>query len=159
MDLFDVLIQNRGVNKRGLFTVAQLERARNNFVARLARACSLCSTPRYVMDLTEAKDGGVMKEVTKEGTGELPAAGMKCELEYTGKLDNGKVFDSGDISFPLGAGHVIKGWDMGVAGMKVGGERKLVIPPALAYGAAGTPGGPIPPNARLTFDVKLLNVD
>ena len=67
--------------------------------------------------------------------------------------------DSGDISFPLGAGHVIKGWDMGVAGMKVGGERKLVIPPALAYGAAGTPGGPIPPNARLTFDVKLLNVD
>ena len=59
----------------------------------------------------------------------------------------------------MGAGHVIKGWDMGVAGMKVGGERKLVIPPALAYGATGTPGGPIPPNARLTFDVKLLNVE
>ena len=67
------------------------------------------------MDLTEAKDGGVLKEVTKEGTGELPAAGMKCELEYTGKLDSGKVFDTtkdsvtGSFEFKLGKGEVIKG--------------------------------------------------
>ena len=68
-------------------------------------------------------------------TPNLPAllqTGDTVKVQYSGKLDNGKVFDSGDISFPLGAGHVIKGWDLGVNGMKVGEERKLVIPPAVS---------------------------
>ena len=115
--------------------------------------------PATLLGKTQFLAGGLEVIDKKEGSGEAATAGKTVKVQYSGKLDNGKVFDSGDISFPLGAGHVIKGWDMGVAGMKVGGERKLVIPPALAYGAAGTPGGPIPPNARLTFDVKLLNVD
>merc|ERR1712216_790090 len=115
--------------------------------------------PAALLGKTQFLAGGLEVIDKKEGSGDAATAGKTVKVQYSGKLDNGKVFDSGDISFPLGAGHVIKGWDMGVAGMKVGGERKLVIPPALAYGAAGTPGGPIPPNARLTFDVKLLNVD
>lgn len=82
---------------------------------------------------------------------------------YTGKLDNGTVFDSTDknggrpFKFTLGAGQVIKGWDQGVAGMKIGEKRQLVIPPDLAYGAQGA-GGTIPPNATLTFEVQLLGI-
>merc|ERR1712216_338176 len=105
-----------------------------------------------------AMPGGLQVTTLKDGNGAVAAAGDTVKVKYSGKLDNGKVFDSGDISFPLGAGHVIKGWDIGVDGMKVGEKRKLVIPPQLAYGATGTPGGPIPPNARLTFDVTLLHV-
>mmetsp|Transcript_4632 Transcript_4632/g.10260 ORF Transcript_4632/g.10260 Transcript_4632/m.10260 type:complete len:124 (-) Transcript_4632:19-390(-) len=78
------------------------------------------------------------------------------QVHYTGKLKDGQVFDSGDISFAFGQGQVIKGWDQGLLGMRQGGERKLVIPPELAYGKAGTPGGPIPPDATLYFDVKLI---
>jgi len=84
------------------------------------------------------------------------------KVHYTGWLTNGKKFDSSaggqPFAFMLGAGQVIKGWDEGVAGMKVGGKRQLRIPPELAYGAGGTPGGPIPPNATLIFDVQLLDV-
>ena len=86
------------------------------------------------MDLT-AKDGGVLKEVTKEGAGELPAAGMKCELEYTGKLDSGKVFDTtkdsvtGSFEFKLGKGEVISGWDLAVATMKKGEKATVTIKP------------------------------
>ena len=100
------------------------------------------------------------------GTGEAAASGKKVSVHYTGWLfDNGakgKKFDSskdrGDpFIFPLGQGHVIKGWDEGVAGMKVGGKRQLTIPPDLGYGARGA-GGVIPPNATLLFDVELLDV-
>ena len=115
-------------------------------------------TPSVLMARTTMMAGGLEVTTIKEGGGETAAAGDNVKVQYSGKLANGKVFDSGDISFPLGAGHVIKGWDLGVNGMKVGEERKLVIPSSLAYGATGTPGGPIPPNAELTFDVKLLNV-
>ena len=81
---------------------------------------------------------------------------------YTGWLTNGTKFDSSvdrrdPFSFPIGAGKVIRGWDEGVAGMKVGGKRKLTIPPQLGYGARGA-GGVIPPNATLVFDVELLEV-
>jgi FKBP-type peptidyl-prolyl cis-trans isomerase len=96
------------------------------------------------------------------GTGEVAVAGKTVNVHYTGWLENGKKFDSsvdrGQVfSFPLGAGRVIKGWDEGVQGMKVGGKRKLTIPSNLGYGPQGA-GGVIPPNATLIFDVELLGV-
>jgi FKBP-type peptidyl-prolyl cis-trans isomerase len=96
------------------------------------------------------------------GTGALAVAGKTTTVHYTGWLTNGQKFDSSvdrgqPFSFPLGSGRVIKGWDEGVQGMKVGGKRKLTIPSALGYGARGA-GGVIPPNATLIFDVELLGV-
>ena len=94
------------------------------------------------------------------GDGQEATPGTKVSVNYKGELDNGKEFDSsygrGPFEFSLGAGMVIKGWDEGVAGMKVGGKRKLVIPPELGYGSRGI--GPIPPNSVLTFEVELLGV-
>jgi FKBP-type peptidyl-prolyl cis-trans isomerase len=88
--------------------------------------------------------------------------GHMVTVNYKGTLMDGTVFDSTEnkapFSFPLGAGRVIKGWDEGVAGMFVGEKRRLVIPPELGYGPDGTPGGPIPPNATLIFEVQLLDV-
>jgi peptidylprolyl isomerase len=100
------------------------------------------------------------------GTGATPKSGQTCVMHYTGWLyengQKGKKFDSSldrgqPFAFPLGGGQVIKGWDQGVAGMKVGGKRTLIIPPELGYGARGA-GGVIGPNATLMFDVELLNV-
>jgi peptidylprolyl isomerase len=95
------------------------------------------------------------------GNGPEAKAGQTVVVNYRGTLENGKEFDSsygrGPFSFPLGAGRVIKGWDEGVAGMQVGGKRKLVIPPDLAYGERGA-GGVIPPNATLVFEVELLEI-
>jgi peptidylprolyl isomerase len=101
---------------------------------------------------------------TVVGTGASPKAGQICVMHYTGWLyqngAKGKKFDSSvdrgqPFEFPIGTGRVIKGWDEGVASMKVGGKRTLVIPPELGYGARGA-GGVIPPNATLIFDVELL---
>ena len=96
------------------------------------------------------------------GAGDVAVAGKTVSVHYTGWLENGKKFDSSvdrgqPFSFPLGAGRVIKGWDEGVQGMKVGGKRKLTIPSDLGYGSRGA-GGVIPPNATLIFDVELLAV-
>jgi peptidylprolyl isomerase len=95
------------------------------------------------------------------GDGAEAVAGETVVVNYRGTLANGTEFDSsygrGPFSFPLGGGRVIQGWDEGVAGMKVGGKRKLVIPPDLAYGERGA-GGVIPPNATLTFEVELLRI-
>ena len=99
------------------------------------------------------------------GSGTEAVAGKKVSVHYTGWLqsDNTKFDSSVDrgqpFEFQLGAGQVIRGWDEGVAGMKVGGKRKLIIPSELGYGSTGTPGGPIPPNATLVFDVELLGVN
>ena len=106
---------------------------------------------------------GLSHEDTLVGTGPSPAAGQTCVMHYTGWLwvdgQKGAKFDSsvdrGPFSFPLGQGRVIKGWDEGVASMKVGGKRTLLIPPELGYGARGA-AGVIPPNATLLFEVELL---
>ena len=107
--------------------------------------------------------GGLQVDEVKPGEGAIATRGKTVSVHYTGRLTDGTKFDSSldrgqPIDFPLGAGVVIKGWDMGIEGMKVGGKRKLTIPPDLAYGARGTPGGPIPPNATLVFDVELVGV-
>jgi FKBP-type peptidyl-prolyl cis-trans isomerase len=96
------------------------------------------------------------------GTGPTAIAGKPVTVHYTGWLIDGKKFDSSldhgkPFTFPLGGGRVIKGWDEGVAGMKVGGKRQLRIPPELGYGARGA-GAVIPPNATLIFDVELIDV-
>jgi peptidylprolyl isomerase len=109
---------------------------------------------------------GLSYEDTRAGTGETPKTGQTCVMHYTGWLweneQKGAKFDSSldrgrPFTFPIGAGRVIRGWDEGVATMKVGGQRTLLIPPDLGYGARGA-GGTIPPNATLLFEVELLEL-
>jgi peptidylprolyl isomerase len=109
---------------------------------------------------------GLQYADTKEGTGASPKTGQICVMDYTGWLyengAKGKKFDSSvdrgtPFEFPIGQGRVIKGWDEGVATMKVGGKRTLIIPPQLGYGSRGA-GGVIPPNATLIFDVELIAI-
>lgn len=107
-------------------------------------------------------DSGLQYVDLKEGTGVAAKKGDTVEVHYTGWLKDGKKFDSSldrgrPFSFNLGAGMVIKGWDEGVAGMKPGGKRKLIIPSELGYGKRGA-GEAIPPDAELTFEVELLKI-
>lgn len=104
---------------------------------------------------------------TKVGNGETARAGQTAVVHYTGWLyiagEKGRQFDSSrtrgqPFAFPVNGGRVIKGWDEGVTGMKTGGQRTLIIPPQLAYGAQGAGGGVIPPNATLIFDVELMEL-
>jgi FKBP-type peptidyl-prolyl cis-trans isomerase FkpA len=124
------------------------------------------TTERIIMPLITT-DSGLQYDDLVVGGGDTAKAGQYVTVHYTGWLQNadgstGKKFDSSKdrndpFAFPLGAGHVIKGWDEGVQGMQVGGQRRLIIPGALGYGARGA-GGDIPPNATLIFDVELLAV-
>ena len=109
---------------------------------------------------THTTASGIIIEDITIGSGAEAGAGQEVTVHYTGWLTSGEKFDSSKdrddpFVFPLGGGRVIKGWDEGVQGMKVGGKRKLTIPPALGYGAHGA-GGVIPPNATLVFEVELL---
>ncbi|HET8574588.1 MAG TPA: FKBP-type peptidyl-prolyl cis-trans isomerase [Candidatus Paceibacterota bacterium] len=113
---------------------------------------------------SQAGEGQLMISDITVGTGTEAEQGDTVFVTYTGTLANGTVFDASSkhggqpFSFTLGSGQVIPGWEQGILGMKVGGKRKLVIPPSLAYGANGIPGA-IPPNATLTFVVELTNVE
>jgi len=116
--------------------------------------------PKPAAQMTTTPSGLQYRDVVV-GKGAQPKNGDTVVVNYTGRFTNGKVFDTSvgkqPFEFKLGRGEVIKGWDEGVASMHVGGKRKLVIPPALAYGAGGYPRV-IPPNSTLTFDVELLNI-
>lgn len=114
-----------------------------------------------VFTLNLFADEELLIQDTKIGTGKEAYRGTTVTVHYTGKLTNGKVFDSSvdrgePFSFQLGAGQVIQGWEKGIQGMKEGGKRKLTIPPNLGYGQR--PVGPIPANSILVFDVELLKV-
>ena len=141
----------------------------------LTSACGTAQAPGSApaggdaASVTPAPPAGYVQTELAAGSGTQAAKGAQVTVKYTGwiydasKPDNkGTKFDSTDdhdpITFRLGNGEVIPGWDRGLEGMRVGGKRRLVIPPDLGYGAEGTPGGPIPPNAGLVFDVEMADV-
>ena len=113
------------------------------------------------LDHMTKKPSGLYVLDVVEGTGPQVSAGQRAQVHYTGWLVNGRQVDSSvggePYEFPVGAGRVIAGWDEGVAGMKVGGKRRLVIPPELGYGDVGA-GNVIPPGASLVFDVELVGI-
>ena len=113
------------------------------------------------LDHMTKKPSGLYVLDVKEGSGPTVSAGQVAQVHYTGWLVNGEQFDSSvggsPREFAVGQAQVLAGWDAGVAGMKVGGKRRLVIPPELAYGAEGYPGA-IPPSATLVFDVELMGI-
>lgn len=121
-------------------------------------AQNMANTEENVM----TTDSGLQYVEIEQGDGASPQRGQTVVVHYTGTLEDGTKFDSSrdrnrPFQFKIGVGQVIKGWDEGVASMKVGGRRKLIIPPELGYGARGA-GGVIPPNATLIFDVELLKI-
>jgi FKBP-type peptidyl-prolyl cis-trans isomerase len=126
-----------------------------------SKSAAQAAGPTKVTGVPSKTASGLEYWDIKPGTGPTAQSGHKVQVHYTGWLTSGKKFDSSvggkPFEFTLGAGEVIKGWDVGVAGMKVGGKRQLRIPPELAYGANGYPPV-IPPNSTLIFDVQLMGV-
>ncbi|NBX67792.1 MAG: FKBP-type peptidyl-prolyl cis-trans isomerase [Proteobacteria bacterium] len=119
--------------------------------------------PKAAICKSEKETTTLIKKDLKKGKGKEAKAGTKVKVHYTGCLTNGTKFDSSydhgteGFEFVLGQGQVIKGWDTGVAGMKIGGKRKLIIPSDMGYGESGA--GPIPPKSTLVFEVELLEVN
>lgn len=106
---------------------------------------------------------GLQYEDVVVGSGTMAEPGMNVSVHYTGRLTNGTEFDSSvnsgkPLKFQLGSGYVIPGWEEGIKGMRIGGKRKLTVPPDMGYGKTGTPDGVIPPNATLVFDIELIDV-
>jgi peptidylprolyl isomerase/FKBP-type peptidyl-prolyl cis-trans isomerase FkpA len=137
---------------------------KNDVVATTSKEVATTNTITNITtknNMNEQKIGGMVVVDEVVGTGATAVAGDKVTVDYVGSLTNGKVFDAskprGDqgFSFTLGAGQVIKGWDLGVAGMKVGGKRKLTIPADMAYGSQDVGNGLIPANSTLIFEVEL----
>jgi FKBP-type peptidyl-prolyl cis-trans isomerase FkpA len=137
----------------------------------LAMLCAAASMSHAAAPAAAAEANSLVKIDTVVGTGKEATAGATVRVNYTGWFykpvaprQRGRQFDSSldagrePLEFPLGAGRVIKGWDQGVAGMKVGGKRTLISPSELAYGKKGVGGGAIPPDSDLIFDVELLDV-
>ena len=151
------------MKKTLLITAAAIALAVTTFHSSAAPASKMCAKPpKAATGLTDAKVTKLVKTDFVVGKGATAVAGKMVKVNYIGKLVNGTKFDAScdrgePFEFALGAGQVIKGWDQGVAGMKVGGIRRLVIPSSLGYGAAGA-GGAIPGGAALVFDVELLEV-
>jgi peptidylprolyl isomerase len=136
------------------------------FALVAATIAAAAIAPSALAQPVQTTPSGLQIIDTKPGTGPWPKTGQTCVMHYTGWLyengAKGKKFDSSvdrgaPFEFKIGVGQVIRGWDEGVATMKVGGKRTLIIPPALGYGAQGA-GGLIPPNATLIFDVELLAI-
>jgi FKBP-type peptidyl-prolyl cis-trans isomerase len=135
-------------------------------VLLIAAACSkggAAATEPTTEPTSRTTASGLTIIDVKQGDGEVAGPGDSVTVHYTGKFKDGTKFDSSydrnqPFDFLLGQHQVIAGWDEGVAGMKVGGKRQLIIPPELAYGPGGTPDGTIPPNSTLYFDVELLAV-
>lgn len=141
--------------------------SRRVLAAAVIFGLSAVTLPFAALAQEQVTASGLRYTEVKAGNGETARRGQTAVVHYTGWLmeggQKGRKFDSSrdrgqPFAFPLGAGRVIKGWDEGVAGMKTGGQRTLVIPPQLGYGAAGAGGGVIPPNATLVFDVELIEL-
>lgn len=135
----------------------------DTFVRRVGRWRAVASQNTRIAPLQVTTASGLKYVDLVVGSGERPKQGQLVTVHYTGTLENGQKFDSSfdrgqPIVFPIGMGRVIKGWDEGLMTMRIGGKRKLIIPPDLGYGARGAGGGVIPPNATLIFEVELLGV-
>ncbi len=153
------------LNKQAVAKISSFEECKNAGYPVMESYPEQCKTPdgrNFINTQQVNMDIDLQIQDLKVGLGLEAKEGSEVTVNYTGKLEDGAKFDSSfdrnqPFSFTLGAGQVIEGWEKGILGMKVGGERKLIIPPQMAYGPSGIPNV-IPPNATLIFEVELLEV-